>query len=234
MKKIKLLSFDLDDTLWLSKPVIQHAEQVFYAHLTDVAPALVNRFNPESLRAHRLDFLSRYPALKHQISQWRIKSLTEALELSGYKEQSAVIALDAFEVFLKARQQITLLPHCKEVIAQLSEHYILISLTNGNADLGQHSISQYFTASYQAEQVNAAKPSPALFLKALAIVGCKPDEAIHIGDHIVDDISGAKALGLFAIQACLKPDSPAPHALADEHFYDWRDLPSKIQQLSLR
>ncbi|CAA0118190.1 HAD family hydrolase [Zhongshania aliphaticivorans] len=231
MKKIKLLSFDLDDTLWLSKPVIQRAEQVFYSYLTTIAPALVERFSPESLRAHRLDFLKRHPKFAHQISQWRIASLTEALELCGYKEKSANIAREAFAHFIAARQQVTLFPYCENVIRELSQNYMLISLTNGNADLNQQPVGQYFHANFQAEHVNAAKPEPALFLKALDIAGCKPEEAIHIGDHIVDDISGAKALGFFTIQACLKPDSPEPHALSDEQFNDWRELPSKIEQL---
>ena len=231
MKKIKLLSFDLDDTLWLSKPVIQRAEQVFYAYLTSAAPALVERFSPEALRAHRLDFLKRHPTFAHQISQWRIASLSDALTLCGYKTQSTVIAQEAFAQFIAARQQVTLFPHCEEVIRQLSKTYMLISLTNGNADLSQQPVGQYFHANYQAEHVNAAKPEPALFLKALEIAGCKPQEAIHIGDHAIDDIRGANAIGLLTIQACLKTDSPEPDALADERFNDWRELPIKIEQL---
>jgi FMN hydrolase / 5-amino-6-(5-phospho-D-ribitylamino)uracil phosphatase len=234
MKRIKLLCFDLDDTLWLSKPVILRAEEIFYTYLADNAPALTEQFSPESLRAHRLAFLARYPHFKHQISQWRIHSLTEALELSGYQDQSANIAKRAFDVFLAARQQISLFPYTEDVISTLSENYTLISLTNGNADLQQHSIGRYFSASYQAEDVNAAKPDAALFLKALEHSGCKPEEAIHIGDHAIDDISGAKALGFLAIQACLTPYSPEPATLADDHFRDWRELPDKIRQLSSR
>jgi HAD superfamily hydrolase (TIGR01549 family) len=232
MKKIKLLCFDLDDTLWLSRPVIEHAEQVFYNYLSDMTPELTKRFSPESLRDHRAEYLSRHPELEHQISQWRTASLTEALTLSGYQSQSADLARQAFAVFLEARQEITLFPHCEDIIGGLSEDYMLISLTNGNADLGRQAVGKYFSANYQAEHVKAAKPSPELFLKALEIADCRADEAIHIGDHVIDDISGAKALGLLAIQACMKPDSPLPHALADDHFHDWRDLPGKIQQLS--
>lgn len=234
MKKIKLLSFDLDDTMWHSKPVIQRAEQVFYAYLTNAAPALVERFSPEALRAHRLDFLTRHPKFAHQISQWRIASLSEVLALSGYKSKSTAIAQEAFAHFIAARQQVTLFPHCEQVIRELSKTYTLISLTNGNADLSLQPVGQYFDAHYQAEHVNAAKPEPALFLKALDIAGCQAEEAIHIGDHAIDDIGGAKALGFLTIQACLKADSPEPDPHADARFSDWRELPRKIEQLVQR
>jgi HAD superfamily hydrolase (TIGR01509 family) len=234
MKNIKLLCFDLDDTLWLSKPVIEQAEQVFYAYLATVAPRLTERFSPTSLRAHRLAFLDSHPEFKHQISHWRIASLSDALAICGYRHQSATIAQQAFSVFLAERQKVTLFPHCETILGELSKQYMLISLTNGNADLGVQTIGGYFSASYQAEDVNAAKPSAPLFLKALGVANCDPEEAIHIGDHVIDDISGAKALGLHTIQARLKPDSPEPHELADTHFSDWRELPSKIQQLAGR
>ncbi|CAA0103016.1 5-amino-6-(5-phospho-D-ribitylamino)uracil phosphatase YigB [Zhongshania aliphaticivorans] len=234
MKSIKLLCFDLDDTLWLSDPVIQRAEVTFYTYLNDVAPALTARFSPEALRSHRLAYLTRYPELKHQVSRWRLASLSDALKISGYSSQSDDIAQKAFSIFIEARQKITLFPHCEKIIEELSKHYMLISLTNGNADLGLQAVSQYFTASYKAEQLNAAKPDPALFLKALSIASCSPEEAIHIGDNIIDDITGAKSAGLLTIQACLKADSPAPHTLADDHFTDWLELPKKIEQLRIR
>ena len=231
MSKIKLLSFDLDDTLWQSAPTIAKAEQAFYQHLQTTAPALVAKFSPKALREHRLQYLHANPGLEHHISQWRVDSLNLALIESGYHEQSQALATAAFDVFYQARQQVQLFEHCAQVLAELSNRYLLISLTNGNADLNRLPISQYFHGSYRAEQVGAAKPAPPLFLEALKQAKCLPQESIHIGDNINDDITGAKALGMHAIQARLTEDAPDPHPLADRHFDDWRDLPRLVQQL---
>lgn len=42
----------------------------------------------------------------------------------------------------------------------------------------------------------AAKPEPAIFLKALQLVGCEPSEAVMIGDSYREDIAPSAALGL--------------------------------------
>lgn len=47
-----------------------------------------------------------------------------------------------------------------------------------------------------ADMVKAYKPHPALFRKALEVSGCTADEAVHIGDSVVSDVNGAKAVGI--------------------------------------
>ena len=38
---IRCIAFDLDDTLWACKPVIEHAEQRFYAWLQPITRVLL-------------------------------------------------------------------------------------------------------------------------------------------------------------------------------------------------
>ncbi len=42
----------------------------------------------------------------------------------------------------------------------------------------------------------ARKPSPAIFEQALALAGCRPDEAIHVGDSLEEDVAGSRAAGI--------------------------------------
>jgi putative hydrolase of the HAD superfamily len=42
----------------------------------------------------------------------------------------------------------------------------------------------------------ARKPAPAIFEQALALVGASPDQAIHVGDTLDEDIAGARAAGI--------------------------------------
>jgi putative hydrolase of the HAD superfamily len=44
--------------------------------------------------------------------------------------------------------------------------------------------------------VGARKPEPAIFAAALELVGCEPDEALHVGDSPEEDIAGATAAGI--------------------------------------
>lgn len=44
-------------------------------------------------------------------------------------------------------------------------------------------------------EVGARKPDPAIFERALALAGCAPAEALHVGDSD-DDVAGARAAGI--------------------------------------
>jgi putative hydrolase of the HAD superfamily len=45
----------------------------------------------------------------------------------------------------------------------------------------------------------AAKPDPAIFRVALARVGVRAAQALHIGDSLVEDVAGARAAGVGAV-----------------------------------
>lgn len=49
-------------------------------------------------------------------------------------------------------------------------------------------------------EVGAAKPDPAPFRAALAALGCKPGEAVHVGDREDNDVAGARAAGIRGIR----------------------------------
>ena len=91
---IELITFDLDDTLWDTAPVIVSAEAVLRDWLTDNAPKLgvveVGHF-----QAIREQVLSEEPQLKHRISALRRRILFHALQGAGYAN-AASLADDAF------------------------------------------------------------------------------------------------------------------------------------------
>lgn len=45
-------------------------------------------------------------------------------------------------------------------------------------------------------EAGARKPDPAIFAPALALAGCEPDEAVHVGDTAEEDVAGARAAGI--------------------------------------
>jgi putative hydrolase of the HAD superfamily len=47
--------------------------------------------------------------------------------------------------------------------------------------------------------VGARKPDPAIFRAALALAGCEPAEAVHVGDTPAEDVDGARAAGVRAV-----------------------------------
>lgn len=231
MTALKLICFDLDDTLWPAKDTLLNAEAIFYQHLEKSAPALCQRYSMRALRQQRRDILISQPQLQHNISEWRKRSLHAALLETGHGDHCQSITDEAFAIFMHARHTVSLFEEVESTIATLGKRYTLISLTNGNADLKQLAIGRFFDACFRAEQFSRNKPAADLFLAALQHANCRPDQALHIGDHIEDDIAGAKAAGMFTIQAQLiSADTPrSPHA--DQSFSHWRELLTAISKV---
>ncbi len=56
--------------------------------------------------------------------------------------------------------------------------------------------------------VGHPKPAPEIFAAALALAGCAPEHALHVGDSLDDDIQGALAAGIPAVLLCRDDADP--------------------------
>ena len=67
--------------------------------------------------------------------------------------------------------------------------------------------------------VGQAKPAAAVFEEALRIAGVGPEEAVHVGDSVENDVEGARAAGVSAILLARNgeppPGVPAIRSLAE-------------------
>jgi putative hydrolase of the HAD superfamily len=77
------------------------------------------------------------------------------------------------------------------------------------------SIRHYLSTVVISEAVQMQKPDPRIFVHALSEIGCQASEAWFVGDHPVNDVLGAAAVGLRPIWltgVCPWPaDRPEPH-----------------------
>ncbi len=58
------------------------------------------------------------------------------------------------------------------------------------------SLHHFFDHVITHEDTGVRKPAPEPFLKALEILGTKPQETLMVGDWAERDVAGAKALGI--------------------------------------
>ena len=197
---IKVITFDLDDTLWEIKPVLIKAEDKVYRWLSENAPRLTEYFSLEDLIQWRIQVYRQQPELAHQITQLRLVSIKQAMLKAGYNDAMASeVAQQAFEVFIEARHQVTFFDTARPMLEQLHPLYSLGALSNGNADIFKLEMGKFFDFSFSAEQLNASKPLPDQFLAAQAYSKTEPQQMIHIGDNTEHDIEGAMAAGWHSI-----------------------------------
>lgn len=196
---LKLVTFDLDDTLWDVAPVMHNAEARLRDWLAREAP-LLGPVPIEHLWAIRARLLAAEPMLRHRLSELRRRLLHTALLEAGYpQEEAEALAEGGFQTFLAARHEVDLFPDVHTTLEWLAERFILGVITNGNADVRRLGLADYFRFAVSAEAMGIGKPDPAPFAQALAHAGVAAGEAAHIGDHPGDDIAGAQAAGFRAV-----------------------------------
>lgn len=230
---IQLITFDLDDTFWHAAPVIDRAENCLRDWLVLNAPKL-GLFTLERLNTLRQTLVQQDPILSYQISTLRRKVLCLALEDAGYPQAEALeLAEQGFQVFLAARHQIEIFPEVRPLLEQLQKTHMLGVLTNGNANIHQLGLGQYFQFALSAEGLGIGKPEPHPFTEALRRANVSPTEAVHIGDHALDDIQGAKGVGMRAIWFNPKALAwtQAGH-LPDAQIQNLKEVPDLIEQWS--
>ncbi len=199
MTNIRLVTFDLDDTLWEIAPVIQSAEAILRDWLNRNATRLGD-FPVDALAAIRRMLVEAEPSLKHRISELRRRILFHALQDAGYSQNEAgELGEQAFQVYLEARHAVQLFPDVVPTLEHLANHYTLGVLTNGNADVRRLGLADYFQFTLCAEELGVGKPDPQPFCEALRRANVSAAQAVHIGDHPGDDIAGAQRAGMRAV-----------------------------------
>lgn len=62
--------------------------------------------------------------------------------------------------------------------------------------LKQKGMLKYFDVLTFSDEVRISKPAPEIFLMTVEQLKAKPSQSIHVGDHVKNDVAGAKATGL--------------------------------------
>ena len=193
MNGIRTITLDLDDTLWAIRPVIQRAEERLQAWLGEHYPRITERFTPEAIGELRARVVERHADRIHDLTFLRRTVLTAMATEAGYRQ----FAVDeAFDVFDAVRNDVEMYPEARPALAALGGRYRLIAVTNGNANLEKIGIAGYFNGHVSAATAGAAKPARTIFDAAVEAGGATAAETLHVGDHPVHDVQGAKDAGL--------------------------------------
>jgi len=71
-------------------------------------------------------------------------------------------------------------------------------------------LEPYFDSILSSEQAQSCKPDPAIFTEAIRRAGCRPDEALFVGDTLAQDIAGANQAGLRSVLLWHRADREPP------------------------
>ncbi|MFL2504819.1 MAG: HAD family hydrolase [Candidatus Azotimanducaceae bacterium] len=141
------------------------------------------------------------------------------------------LSQEGVEIFIKARSEVDLYPGVERTLKELAQKYELGIITNGNADITKLRISKYFNFSISAEKIGVPKPQPEIFLAALEQTKVTSNEFVYVGDDMVNDIDGAKNVGMATVWKKNNARQLNGNTVPDKVIDCIGDLPKAIQEI---
>lgn len=228
-KQFKVLTFDLDDTLWECLPVIEKADIKLRTWLETHYPKITSKYTNDAFFDYRTNIVNNHPEYAHDFSFIRQTQLLNIALDSGYTQNIAEKVRDlGFEVFITERSNVELYDDVIPSFKILCKYFRLGALTNGNVDLSKTDLNSYFNFTLNAVTAGCAKPDSRFFQHACNLANVEASEILHIGDHPIHDINGAIQAGLKTVWLNRNnkkwPDLPKP----DNIIYSLNELPDLL------
>ena len=196
MNDIRAITIDLDDTLWEIHPVIHRAERRLYEWMGECYPRITAMYSRSAILEQRAAVAEEFPEQSHDYTFMRRTVLGRLGEAADYGEQ---IVDEAMAVFDEVRNDVTIFPEVRPALERLRENYVLIAVTNGNANLQKIGIDDLFHEIVTARTAGAAKPAQQIFDVAVTAGGAEAHQTVHVGDHPEFDVDGARLAGLCSV-----------------------------------
>ncbi len=197
MSEIKLITFDLDDTFWDIKNTIISAEINSRKWIEDRIKKKIEWGTFDDFLEIRNELIKENPSLDYDLGLLRKKMISYHTQkyFKNQKDLDEFIE-EAYIFFLEERHKVEFFDGVIPVLEKLSSNYKLGVLTNGNADIKKLGIDHMFDFSVSSADVKSNKPDQGHFVKAKELSKINFHNTLHVGDHPVNDISGARKLGI--------------------------------------
>ncbi|MGC6360176.1 HAD-IA family hydrolase [Bisgaard Taxon 45] len=188
LRPFKLISFDLDDTLYDNSDVIRLAEENFIEKVKLESQLAISA---EEWRVWKNRIEKHHPVLCEDVVAWRIETLHQLL--AHYQKSAGEIervCQQAMALFVEWRHKIDVPTQSQQVLNLLKKKYPLVAITNGNVAPQRIGLSQFDLVLRGGEQ-GRAKPHQDLFHQTAQQFGLQPHEILHVGDNLITDVQGA-------------------------------------------
>jgi len=193
------ISFDLDDTLYDNRPIIQKAEAASQQFLQQHYPKST-QWQLSDWHRLKFDLLKQSPELRHDTSLARVVMLERGLLMLGYDAAVAKKGAKAvLEQFILHRSQFAVSNEVVELLHALKRRYRLVGITNGNVDHLRIGLDGIFEFVLHPGQGVKQKPAKEMFVQAAQRLDIPLARLLHVGDSAGSDVDGARRAGCQAV-----------------------------------
>jgi HAD superfamily hydrolase (TIGR01509 family) len=244
---VRAVVFDLGHTLWDFAPTgasrrysVMRLYNALHASLGDAtpAPALLDKAYTTTIAR----WIERWNDNSDGLVQEPTEDLVrEALATLGLEVGEELLSAATYEILGVESSMPVVEPDTLAAIATLHGRGLALGcvtntllLEEGIIDLLQRlGLLRYIEARIASSRGGFRKPHPALFQRALDQLGVAPHEAVFVGDRLVDDVGGAKGIGMRAVLTHQYRQEPLDDAVIapDAVIQRLAELPDVIERL---
>jgi len=218
LNDIKVLSFDLDDTLYDNKPIIKAALDAQFNYIKQI-PTIGDKWQAQGSdfwEVCRRAAETNAPGIEQNVTLLRQHALKYAFIFLGLNDQESEFhSKAAYQAFITARSKIVVTPEVLTLLSNLSKKYTLIAITNGNVDISKFCLKDSFEFLLMAGLDGAQKPAADMFKLAASKLNIELENILHIGDNLDSDIQGANNSGCMSCWLNEDPIKTSYKGLAD-------------------
>jgi putative hydrolase of the HAD superfamily len=205
-KMIRAITFDLWNTLICEKDYtslrIEHLLEILDKQnassdekvIRQVYISIQDLWRPDSVRQYR------FVSVKE-----RVEMILKKLGIEIEQASKLAIMRDFEEVILEDPP--TLLDGVKFTLESLYQKYPLGLVSDSGFTPGRIlrkilqslGVLKFFGCTVFSDEVGYNKPNPLIFSQTLKLLGVQPEETIHVGDLLENDVAGAKLAGMISI-----------------------------------
>jgi len=181
----------------------------------------------------------RTAEMDEQVSLWVVLAkLRDTLSSAEFSELRAKFYRFFEDMEVKAAKDVSLYPGAANALKELRSKSLKLGLVTNNSRAGTDltlkrlNIQSFFDALVTRDDCEDMKPSPAPILKILAELSVSRDEAVLVGDGVMD-VMAARAAGIRSVAVTTGPFPLSRLLKAEPDFLlsSVNDLPSLVDKL---
>jgi FMN hydrolase / 5-amino-6-(5-phospho-D-ribitylamino)uracil phosphatase len=225
---IRVVSFDLDQTLWDFRSAMRRALRVCLDHLRVIAPEEARTLTVDRMIKIRDDVATGLRGRETSLERIRLAAFVQTLADIGVARGGLAVELN--DLYLSHRFQGDLYDDARPVLGALSPRYTLGVVSNGNSYPRTLGLNGVFSFTVFSQDHGVEKPDARIFELAAAKAGAASEEIVHVGDSLEDDVAGAQAAGWRAILLDREGSCDLADVSPDATISSLNELPALLKE----
>ena len=196
LKNIKAISFDVDDTLWDFQSAMTNALALTLRKIKLSVPNnAASQLTVDKMARIRDAVSGQMGGDATGLERIRHAAFVKTLETIGHPDTE--LATELYHLYMEARfSNVRPFSEVPDALTRLNPRFQLGVISNGNTHPDRFGLPSVFDFVVFATDCRVSKPDPRIFEFALSKSGRKPEEVLHVGDSLENDVSGANNSGL--------------------------------------